>query len=742
MTRRSRFIIGLLLFLSMFVNYGFNSAYGVFTTAYYEGENFTGQSGCAASTANFPYIGTGYLDMGNNGSYAEWNNIYVSSAGKYTLIFKYANGSGANRQCELKVNGTVIKNMPFPTIYSGDWTQYWNARAVVDLNSGNNTIRLTVNTANGGPNIDNIGVSSNGLSSPPAPVFDVKNYGAKGDGLTNDRVAIQNAINACTPGGSVVLDSGIFLSGQLILKSDMTLWISETATLKAVQDTSQYPDTLPNSTNVNIWRAGTGPGGGHELKTSFIYANKVNNLTITGGGKVDGNDNYTTWNNANENGRPVPVYITQSTNVTLTNFDIQNGAMWDCVPLECDGVTIDGININSPNPRNRDGIDICDSHDVTISNCTITSGDDAICPKTGSAKGIDNLHVKNVAINYSYASGTKLGTLSYGSFTNSIFEDITVKSARVIVGIESVDGADVNNITYSRLKGDGTGTCLFIIHGAGIRNHKPTDAPVKYGSIRGITIQDVDCRNVSSQDGSSILGTIRDGVTYWVDGVTLKNITVTSFKGGATSVPGDPPEYSGQYPEYSMYGMLPAWGYYIRHASNVTITNCSQTVYPSDVRQAIVKVDVTSGSMPTPTPPPTPTLTSTPTPAAGTDYQAESYSAISGCSVATDNSGYTGAGYVDYGGTGTYAEWNNINCNINGTKTITFTYANGGSTDRPCAITVNGNPAGNVSFSTTGSWTTWVTATINVTMNSGNNTLRITANSSGPNIDKFNVKIQ
>ena len=180
-----------------------------FSTTYYEGENSTNKSSdCTASTANFPYVGSGYLDMGGNGSYVEWNNIYSETDGNHTLLIKYANASGVNRQCELKVNGVTVKNLKFSSRFA-DWNYYWIARVTVNLNSGNNTVRLTANTSSGGPNIDNIAVSSDeGLCSPLGTAFNVKNYGAMGDGNTDDTQAIQAAINACSVGGSVILSGG------------------------------------------------------------------------------------------------------------------------------------------------------------------------------------------------------------------------------------------------------------------------------------------------------------------------------------------------------------------------------------------------------------------------------------------------------------------------------------------------------------------------------------------------------
>jgi hypothetical protein len=126
------------------------------------------------------------------------------------------------------------------------------------------------------------------------------------------------------------------------------------------------------------------------------------------------------------------------------------------------------------------------------------------------------------------------------------------------------------------------------------------------------------------------------------------------------------------------------------------------------------------------------------------EYQAESCTSQSGCNISNENTGFTGSGYLDYGGNATYGEWNYVNCSTSGTKTITIRYANGSSSNRQCEVKVNGSSQGNLAFAQTGGWSTWQTISINVPMNSGINTVRVTANTSsgGPNIDKFNVAAQ
>ncbi len=122
-------------------------------------------------------------------------------------------------------------------------------------------------------------------------------------------------------------------------------------------------------------------------------------------------------------------------------------------------------------------------------------------------------------------------------------------------------------------------------------------------------------------------------------------------------------------------------------------------------------------------------------------YQGESSTAKSGCSIAATYSGYTGSGYMDFGGNGTWSEWNNINATTAGNYTLTFRYANQSSSPRSCAVLRNGTSVGTVAFASTGSWATWGTSTLTVYLNAGNNTIRVLANTSygGPNLDKMDV---
>lgn len=556
-----------------------------FWTAYFEAETFSAQTGgTKTSTEYFPYIGDGYLEMGGQGASVTWNNISVPKAGKYTLILKYANSTEHKLPCDLMVNGAPVKNIPFgpfpknwtvprpeATEYTPEtvgWAKYWNARVIVDLKAGANTLELIATSEAGGPHIDNIGVST-AISEPPKPVVNVKDHGAVGDGSKDNTEAIARAIAACPVGGSVVFDEGVYMTGSVTLKADMTLWVAENAVVRAIPDNDKiqvYPE---------------GAFTGRYITKYFLFGNQVDNLTITGGGTIDQNTTERLPGRANTR-RPAILGWANSQDVTVTNVNLINGDFWAFVPQNSDRVIIDGINLFNVN---KDGITPVDCHDISITNTVISSGDDAMCPKSyDRSKGVDNLVVKNLTINYTKWKGFKYGGSTKGDFTNSTIEDVAMVHTHSGLALYAMSGCNVTNIKFNRIKMNNVQTPFFIVRDIA----ESTDTP----GMKDIHISNFEVRNVYGQEGSSIQGTERDGKVYPVKNINLTNVSVKDFKGGLNEVPETPREFPGGYPETRVFGTFPAWGYYIRHAENVVFNNVTHNVTPGDVREAIVLEDV------------------------------------------------------------------------------------------------------------------------------------------------------
>jgi hypothetical protein len=577
------------LFILISVALGAGAFAAPYRTLHYEAEASSTIYLGSIKTELFPYVGDGYVELSAEGGYVEWDAISVPAAGDYTLIVKYSNASGAERPCEVSVNGETMGTVSFASQFDNPH-YYWNARIPVTLREGRNALRLTAITSAGGPNIDNIAVSRGSLRRPPGTPMDVRTFGAKGDGSADDTAPIQAAIAACPPGGSVVLENGVFMSGHLRLKSDMTFWIDDTATLRAIQDEALFPFTDPPTPNVSV---------ADELGKSFLYSEGADNLTITGGGVLDGNGECEIWAiNTDESVRPVPIYVTQGRNITISHLDIIRGAMWNVVPLECDDVFIDDLNIHSTWGMNKDGIDPCDSHRVLVTNCTLTIEDDALCPKSGHPRGVVDVTYRNITVNQTVCGLIKLGTKSYGHFRNIVFEDLALlgtimhKESNVGINISTVDGAEIENVIVRRVNMRNAATAIFIMHGAGTASRNPEGYPDKPGEyVRNILIEDVDARECHDPFGNFITGTEVDGKVHRVTDVKIRNVRIEA-RGGVREVPKNPGEYRGRYPNYDWpRGDLPAWGFFVRHADHIVFENCTLVVSPEDVRERMVLVN-------------------------------------------------------------------------------------------------------------------------------------------------------
>jgi len=415
---------------------------------------------------------------------------------------------------------------------------------------------------------------------------DVNTYGAVGDGVTMNTRAIQSAINTCPAGGVVWLHNGTFLSGTIMLHDNMTLCIDSTAVLLGSGLTNDYSWLNANASNTQQ----------PLCDTALIYAQNCTNVTINGGGTVNGNGR-TNFPPDYAGLRPIAILTSLCTNVLIQNINVVDSAQWTVVNLEADYLTISNVTINDDGLLpNRDGFDVIDCWHVVIENCTIDSGDDSICLKSGSPRGVQDFIARNCTITKSGANGLKLGTASSGTFSNILFQDCTIMNTHsAAMNVESVDGATITDVTFENINFSGCQNAIFMILGT-------RDPGVEPGTINGVQFRNITGSDLIDNRGCPISGDRTNGVTYYLQNILFDNVNI-AFAGYLLDVPAPPPEYAGQYPENIMWGDLPAYGYYIRHAFNVTFTNCSTSVVGPDARPWLAATDDVASLKVIPPPP-------------------------------------------------------------------------------------------------------------------------------------------
>ncbi|MDE3067043.1 MAG: right-handed parallel beta-helix repeat-containing protein [Verrucomicrobiota bacterium] len=441
-------------------------------------------------------------------------------------------------------------------------------------------------------------------SKPGSGIFDVKAHGAAGDGRTLDTKAVNRAIAAChaAGGGVVYMPPGTYLSGTVILRSNVTLYLEAGATLlgsRTLSDYSSQPGPSPKA-DAN--------------QRHLVFARDAENVGLAGPGRIDGQGpafwapSGRTPPPASEAWRDVATYdwkplprpspmleFYNCKNLRIEDVRIENSPGWTLRPIQCDHVVIRGIAVKNPviGP-NTDGIDLTCSRNVFISDCLVETGDDALCLKSESPYGGEPRVSKNITITNCVltgcCNGLKFGTATRGvfenvAFTNSvIFNDDVPLNARIIAGIalEMVDGGRLEGVVISNIRMQRARTPIFIRRGN--RSPRPDGAP---GILRGVMIENVHAT------GAILTSSVTGLPGFDVEDVTLSNIRIGSEeKGLASWVERKIPELPGSYPEARMFGRLPAYGFYCRHVKGLRLNHVEFHAPAAEERPALVCDDV------------------------------------------------------------------------------------------------------------------------------------------------------
>jgi hypothetical protein len=454
----------------------------------------------------------------------------------------------------------------------------------------------------------------------------ITSFGAVADAKTNNAVFIQKAIDkiSASGGGQIIIPPGNFMTGTIFLKSGVCIHFEPGACLLGSANRNDYPDKRAglimanDQKNVSISGDGVIDGQGQELVLDIIKKLRSGEL------KQD-----SLWRVKRPDGRAMLLIFNKCSDINISGITLRNSSGWVQDYKECNNLTINGITVQSTAYWNNDGLDVTDSKNVRITNCFINSADDGICLKSENPKSLcENIYIDSCMVRSS-ASGFKLGTSSYGGFKNIKVRNLTVfDTYRSAIALESVDGGILENIDIQNVVAKNTGNAIFIRRGNRNMNGK-------VGTLKNVYISNVKAEIplYKPDQGYPIEGPpdhLRPGEDkmpkrpshfhiyghpwlpynlipssvvglpgYPVQNVTLENIEIT-YGGGASKEIAQIqlkditkiPENAANYPEFSMWGELPSWGFYLRHAEGIKMKNVMVSFLKSDFRPAFVVDDV------------------------------------------------------------------------------------------------------------------------------------------------------
>nr|WP_068888881.1 glycosyl hydrolase family 28 protein [Pedobacter panaciterrae] len=425
-------------------------------------------------------------------------------------------------------------------------------------------------------------------------------FGIKPGGTVLNTRAIQFGIDYISEngGGRLVFPAGSYLTGCIHFKSDVTLQLDKGAVLLGSTNPFDYD------------RQNTPFDHNFQTSLALILGLNQRNIGITGQGEIDGQGKELaaavgelvkkglikdrSASRPDEDKRPMIINLFGCEQITVKNITLKNSACWVECYNQCKNVVIDSIRVESRAFWNNDGIDIVDCTNFKVTNSYFNSSDDGICLKSLEPDAANqNILIQNNSITTD-ASGIKFGTASLGGFKNiHILNNKVFDTNRSAIALETVDGATIENIEVNGLQGTNIGNAIFLRAGARKGSRK--------GKVENIAIQNVNVeirkeKNPLKAMPGVVIGGMPDQI---ITNVTLKNIVI-KLPGGADKASAkisidnlkDIPEKPASYPEYDMFGQLPSWGVFIRHASNVQLEGLSLTAAKPDFRTAVVLDDV------------------------------------------------------------------------------------------------------------------------------------------------------
>ncbi|KAB2352641.1 glycosyl hydrolase family 28 protein [Actinomadura rudentiformis] len=600
------------------------------------------------------------------------------------------------------------------------------------------------------------------ITCPSGGPYNVRSYGATGNGSTNDTGAINRAIDAASAagGGVVRFPAGTYRSANSIhMKSNITIQLDSGSTiLGSPNDDYDPPEPNPNDEYQDY--------GHSHFHNAMIWGDRLSNLCFTGSGTIDGGGHLITGNPDSGEADKI-ISLTRCEGLDVSGITLRRGGHFAMLTNACNDISSDRLRIDTAS--DRDGWNVINAQNVTITNADISADDDALAFKSDWALGrtYDNGHVTvtDSRLSAECCNALMFGSETCGDFTDYRFERITINgSNKSGLGMVSMDGTTISDVHYKDISM--TDVRGAIMQKVGTRRRCGDNPGV--GRIQNITYENVTSSGQSSTNFTATLWG-ESGANNRIRDVTFTNVDLTVPGGNGCMGTGVPSNDPNNYNPVSI-GTRPAYGWYIHNAHDIRFVDSSVQFVSNDCRPAVIantgggvsferftaergsnspfdmgfqsitgycvanssntgggalRTSATGGS------------TQACGPAPGNRFEAENATISQGV-VESNHAGFTGSGFVNYTNvTGSYVEFT-VNAAQAGNVPLTFRFANGTTVNRPMDITVNGVLASDeLAFPGTGAWPNWTTTSMTVPLNAGANTIRATATTAngGPNLD-------
>src|SRR3954471_1073769 len=416
-------------------------------------------------------------------------------------------------------------------------------------------------------------------TSAPGGVYDVKDYGAKGNGSANDSGAIDKAITAANAagGGTVRFTSGTYKSANTVhLKSNVTIQLDAGATITGSSaDSYDKPES-------NQWDDYQDYGHSH-FHNAMFYGDKLTNIGFTGAGTIDGGRNLITGNPKSGEADKI-LSITRCDGLTLSGIKLRRGGHFAALINGCKNVVSDHLTIDTAS--DRDGWNIISTTNVTITNINVASNDDALVFKSDWALGA-TLPSGHVTVTHAQLSAKCCNALMFGSETCGDFTDYQLSDIHITgagksgLGIVSMDGANISDVHYHDVTMPGVHSPIM----EKIGTRKRCGGSPGVGHISNITYDNVTGTGVANTAYSPTLWGESGG--NHIQGVAFHHVNLTVPGGNGTMSTGVPTNNATDYNPNSI-GTRPAFGFYVHNADNIHFTDSSVRFGSNDNRPAII----------------------------------------------------------------------------------------------------------------------------------------------------------